>query len=200
MKETIRANKLVSTVPAYAVSEILPFLPKEKTAILDKLYYAPVVEAPLGFHKWEGMPLDGFGGLVPHKEGRDILGAMFMSTLFEGRAPEGGALMTIFMGGVRKAYLTEQEDHDLLTLLFQEIKPLFGLKNMDELMHEILHHPKAIPQYYADTGQRLEAIADMEAQNPGLILGGNMCGGIGMADRIKQGKEMAMQIPGKNEQ
>lgn len=195
--DTIRAKNLVSTVPAYAVSGILPFLPKEQTAILDKLFYAPVVEVPLGFPEWRGMPLDGFGGLVPHKEGRDILGAMFMSTLFEGRAPEGGALMSIFMGGVRNRMLAGQEAKTILPILYKEIKSLFGLKNIDRHIYDVLHHPRAIPQYYADTGERYDAIAKMEQENPGLILGGNMRGGIGMADRIKQGKEMAYEVSAK---
>ena len=54
-----------------------------------------------------------------------------------------------------------------------------------------MRHSKAIPQYQADTKQRMEVIEKIETQFPGLFVGGNMIGGIGMSDRIKQGVALA---------
>ena len=47
-------------------------------------------------------PLDGFGALVPALERRSILGALFSSTLFPHRAPDGHVALTIFAGGMRQ--------------------------------------------------------------------------------------------------
>jgi oxygen-dependent protoporphyrinogen oxidase len=57
-----------------------------------------------------------------------------------------------------------------------------------------MRHAHAIPQYRADSKERFEAIEQLEAQYPGLILAGNLRNGIGMADRIKQGKTIAEML------
>ncbi|MGL5317541.1 MAG: protoporphyrinogen oxidase, partial [Bacteroidales bacterium] len=61
-------------------------------------------------------------------------------------------------------------------------------------LFEVSRHEKAIPQYEAYSEERYEAISKIEAKYPGLILGGNMIGGIGMSDRIRQGYINAARI------
>jgi oxygen-dependent protoporphyrinogen oxidase len=56
---------------------------------------------------------------------------------------------------------------------------------------KIIRHEWAIPQYEADSGERFEAVAAIEKQYPGLIIGGNLRNGIGMADRIQQARMLA---------
>ena len=50
-------------------------------------------------------PLNGFGFLVPEVENLKILGTLFSSTLFPGRAPDGQVLLTTFVGGERNPEL-----------------------------------------------------------------------------------------------
>ena len=54
-----------------------------------------------------------------------------------------------------------------------------------------MRHKHAIPQYRGDSAARYESIEALQNENPGLILAGNIRDGIGMADRIKQGKMIA---------
>ena len=61
-------------------------------------------------------------------------------------------------------------------------------------MIRIFRHERAIPQYGADSGARLEAISLIEQQYPGLILAGNMRDGIGMGNRIHQATQIANMI------
>ena len=58
-------------------------------------------------------------------------------------------------------------------------------------LFKIIRHEYAIPQYEADSGERFETITAIENQYPGLIIGGNLRNGIGMADRILQGQMLA---------
>ena len=53
-------------------------------------------------------PLDGFGMLIPEKEGFNILGALFSSSLFPNRAPEGEVTITCYIGGARAPLLPLQ--------------------------------------------------------------------------------------------
>jgi oxygen-dependent protoporphyrinogen oxidase len=56
---------------------------------------------------------------------------------------------------------------------------------------KIVRHSWAIPQYEADSGERFQSIENIERQYPGLVIGGNLRDGIGMADRISQGKKLS---------
>ena len=55
----------------------------------------------------------------------------------------------------------------------------------------IFRHEKAIPQYESSSADRFTTINELQKQYPGLVLAGNLKGGIGMADRIKQAVEIA---------
>lgn len=190
----IFTRNLVTTTPAFALPKLLPFIAEEQMQKLTNLVYAPVLEVSLGFEQWKGIPLDGFGGLIPHKEDRDILGVLFMSSLFSDRAPRDGALLTVFLGGVRKKQLTQLADEEIRELVKREIMDLMQLSDFNPSLFHLVRYPGAIPQYAADSGLRFETIDQLQAQYPGLQLGGNMRDGIGMADRVKQARMLAEKI------
>ncbi|MCK4923130.1 MAG: hypothetical protein KAS71_18910 [Bacteroidales bacterium] len=56
---------------------------------------------------------------------------------------------------------------------------------------KIFRYNYAIPQYGLTTGERYAAIDKIESEHLELLIGGNLKEGIGMADRIKQGRELA---------
>jgi protoporphyrinogen/coproporphyrinogen III oxidase len=191
---TIETKKVVSTVGAHQLDKVMPFIDPLSMSKIATLHYTKVLEVIVGFKDWKGMNLDAFGGLIPFVEKRDLLGILFMSALFEGRAPEGGALFSIFMGGVRRPdfyYLAEKEIKEMLQ---REFCDLLQLQDFQPDLLKIIHHSYAIPQYEADSGERFMAIAGIEHQFPGLIIGGNMRDGIGMADRILQARNIAEGI------
>jgi oxygen-dependent protoporphyrinogen oxidase len=193
-KREINVQKVVFTGGSFALADVFPFIEKEKLEKITRLRYARIVEVTLGFKNWKGIELDGFGGLIPSKEKRDILGVLYMSTLFENRAPEGGALLTIFMGGIRNENLANQPDDKIKEVVKREITDLMQLPEFQPDLFKITRYDYAIPQYEVNSGERFETIAELEKQHAGLILGGNMRNGIGMADRAKQGKMLAEQV------
>ena len=149
-----------------------------------------MVQVAAGFKKWNGVRLDAFGGLVPSVEKRQILGILFPSAIFEGRAPEGGAMLSVFLGGTRNRELISKNDDEIIKIVLEEIsKTLHETANPDLL--KIFRYERAIPQYEISTGERLECIRGLEEEYPGLILAGNIRNGIGMADRVKQAKDIA---------
>ncbi|TVQ93638.1 MAG: protoporphyrinogen oxidase, partial [Bacteroidetes bacterium] len=92
-KQEVMARQVVFTGGSFELPDVFPFIEKEKLEKVTHLRYAKIVEVSLGFKNWKGIKLDGFGGLIPSKEKRDVLGVLYMSTLFENRAPMGGALL-----------------------------------------------------------------------------------------------------------
>jgi oxygen-dependent protoporphyrinogen oxidase len=186
---------LISTAGGYALPEILTFLTREELEPVLSLDYAGVVQVAAGYRRWTGTPLDAFGGLVPSKEKREVLGILFPSAIFRDRAPEGGALLSVFLGGTRNRDLTGKSDEEITAIALGEIRKTLGERGEPDLLR-IFRYTKAIPQYEKSTGERLKCIADLEARFPGLILAGNIRDGIGMADRVRQAWKISDMITG----
>ena len=187
-------SQVVSTVNAKYIKSIFPFINKNNLQEIENLRYAKVVEITVGFKKWNGIDLNAFGGLIPKKENKNILGILFMSTLFKNRAPLNGALLTLFVGGVKKEYLVEMEKNELLKLLEPELMELLKLPDFNPDLLEVSVHKNAIAQYDKTSKERMEAIEQIEAEHKNLFLAGSIKDGIGMADRIKQATVIAKQI------
>lgn len=190
----IHSKYIVSTTGSGAIPSLFEFLDEKKLSNITNLNYAKVVQVNLGYKHWNGINLNAFGGLVPSREKRNILGVLFTSSFFKNRAPGEGAVLSVFMGGVRKPEVTGMSDEQIKNTVLKEIKELLRTGNQAPDLINISKYPKAIAQYESSTRERLHNIELLETENPGLILGGNIRDGIGMADRIKQGKDIADQI------
>ncbi len=187
-------DQVITTIGAYELKNIFDFLPAEQLSKVEMLPYARIIQVAVGFRKWEGVELKAFGGLIPFRENRQVLGALFLSSFLKGRAPEGGALISTFLGGVRKPEMVDLPDDEIKNIVSVELKSLLGLTNWAPDLLVINRYQHAIPQYGIESAEKLKAIAEMETAFPGLILAGNIRDGIGMADRIKQGRLIADSI------
>ncbi len=187
-------SHVVTTSNASELESIFPFLEGELLEDIANLTYARVTEITLGFKKWKGMQLNAFGGLVPYRENRDILGVLFMSTLFKDRAPKDGALLTVFVGGTRKTEIACLKDHELKDLMAKELSEMLQLKEFEPDLFIATKYKRAIAQYGADSGKRLAAINYIENKYKGLYLAGSMRDGVGIADRVKQARDIANLI------
>lgn len=193
IEKIIKSKKLITTTGAFALGDFMWFLTKEQLEPITQLVYANVVEAILGFNNWDGMMPDGFGGLIPSVEKQNLLGILFMSTLFEKRTPKNGTSFTLFMGGMRNPELYTKTEDELRKIIEANFMKLMKPTQFNPELFKIIKHQFAIPQYGADSGARFEQVDKLEKMFPGLIFGGNLKDGIGMADRIKQGKALALR-------
>lgn len=192
---TIRCQKVITTVGAYALPDLLPFVSKEEMQHISNLHYAPVVQVAVGFRSTDGIDYPAFGGLIPSCEQKKLLGILFPSACFTDRAPEGGALHACFLGGVRHPEIVKMSDEEIRSLIEEGMTDLlkYHPKKRPDFIR-IFRHERAIPQYEANSGRRLEAIQNIQKDYPGLLLGGNIRDGIGMADRIKQGVNLSLEL------
>lgn len=194
-EQSLIANKVVTTCGAYALPDLLPFIPKEDIGQISNLHYAPIIQASVGFHNTRGLQFGAFGGLVPSKEKKDVLGILFPSACFVGRSPEEGALFSFFIGGVRHADMLDWSDEKLKDMILKNIHSMlkFPADAQPDLI-KIHRHQKAIPQYEKSSEARFKMIEELQIRYPGLILAGNIKGGIGMADRIRQATGIAKEL------
>ena len=134
-----------------------------------------------------------FGGLVPSHEDHQLLGILHPSACFADRAPKGGTLLSIFLGGMRAPEVIDYSDEEIETLVRERLQRLLGITVAPDLFH-IFRHRMAIPQYEASSGARLDRISELESHFSGLHLAGAIRDGIGIPDRIKQGEALARLI------
>lgn len=189
-EEQILSSMVITTCNGKILPSILPFVPKDLLDGVSNARYAGIVQVAVGYSKWEGVKLNAFGGLIPSKENRKILGVLFPSSLFDGRAPQGGALLSVFMGGINKPEFYNMPVSEIEEMALLEIEQTLGCKKKPDLL-KIFRYQWAIPQYEQSTGARLIAIDSIQNLFPGLVLAGNIRDGIGMADRVKQGRQIA---------
>ncbi len=193
-EKRINCGALVSTAPAYAAANYFEELDAELSGHLKSVYYPPVMVVFLGFNESSiGRDLDGFGYLIPQKEKRNHLGAIWSSVIFENRAPEGKAAFTIFVGGARQPDLFELENEKLLNLVLNEFSEIMNIKEKPVLI-KTRFWQKAIPQYNIGYIEHENYFDKFESMNKGIFLSGNFRGGISLGDCIKNSKQTADRV------
>lgn len=190
--EEIVCRKVVTTVGAYALPALLPFIPEAQMQKMSSLFYAPIIQVILGVKNARGLDFPAFGGLVPSKEQKRVLGILFPSSCFEQRCPDGGALYSYFIGGARHTDYLQKSDDEIREIALEAFHSMLKYPaDMQPDLLRIFRHEHAIPQYWSDSGERFATIEALQRQYPGLILAGNMRDGIGMGNRIHQGATIA---------
>ena len=190
--EEIVCRKVVTTVGAYALPALLPFIPEAQMQKMSNLFYAPIIQVILGVKNTRGLDFPAFGGLVPSKEQKRVLGILFPSSCFEQRCPDGGALYSYFIGGARHTDYLQKSDDEIREIALEAFHSMLKYPaDMQPDLLRIFRHEHAIPQYWSDSGERFATIEALQQQYPGLILAGNMRDGIGMGNRIHQGATIA---------
>jgi len=182
----IDAEYVIITSNSLSLSTLLPFVDKEKLTACSSMIHSKIVQVAVGFDKWEGIKVDGFGGLISRAENEKVLGILYMSTLFENRAPKDGALFSVFMGGFSHPEMADLTDKEIKEIVKDLFTRLYGVKDFDPDLLKVFPHHTAIPQYGADSKQRFEEVDNLIASNPKLLYAGNCTNGIGIADRINR--------------
>lgn len=189
------ARQLLICLPSWAIKRLN--WSQDVAATLESapdLVYPAVHSLALGYPR-ESIQhaLDGFGALVPSKESPRILGALFSSSLYEGRAPEGHCLLTVMIGGRRHPELATASKDELIEIAAEDLSTLLGVKG-EPSFSMLSSWPRAIPQYTSAFGPWKKAIDDIETECPGLKFGGHAVDGIAMGASILSGKRLADSV------
>ncbi len=193
---TVEADVAVLAVPAYRAADVLRELDASISKLLGEIRYPAVSVVCAGFkkEKFKGLRnLDGFGYLVPAREGRRILGTIFDSNVYPGRAPEGYALLRTMVGGARASSIAMLEDGKLLDTVMAELGDIAGIRAEPDFVR-LYRHEQAIPQYAVGHPGRLGALDEALNKHRGLYITGNALRGIGFNDCIENSYKLAIRI------
>ena len=184
-QKEITADIIVSTIPAYVTSLIFEKIDISLSSHLNAIYYPPVMVLILGYRKKDiGQPLDGFGFLIPKKENKSYLGAIWSSVIFTNRSEDDKACFTIFIGGARSPELFNLGKDILIRKVLDEFHSIMKTKGEPVYITERMWE-KAIPQYNIGYIEHENYFDKFEKSNPGIFLSGNYRGGIAVGDCIK---------------
>jgi protoporphyrinogen/coproporphyrinogen III oxidase len=183
---------VVLALPGYALARLtVGPLGERPLAPLEAVEFPPVASLFLGYRREQvAHPLDGFGLLVAAAERRELLGVLFSSSLFPGRAPEGHVALTVMLGGALRPDQAHLNTESALERVKGELASLLGVTGDPVIVR---HHvwPRAIPQYNLGHERFLEAMDRTEQQHPGLIVGGNTRDGIALTACLAAGLRLA---------
>lgn len=184
---TIDCAAVVNAAPAYAQIAGIPALPAVE--------YAPVATLTLGFRRSQvADPLDGFGVLVPPREGMALLGVLFNSSVYPGRAPDDAVALTCFLGGSRHPEVVDrQSSADRLSQTLATLGQLLGVR-ADPIFARETVWERAIPQYTIGYGRVRLAAAETERAHRRLYLTGSHLTGVSVGDCIAGAANVADRV------
>lgn len=159
-------------------------------ALLAPIKLAAVAVVHLGCERGGDAVPAGFGCLIPRFYGIRTLGTVFVSQLFPGRAPEGGVLLTSFIGGALDPDALTLSDDALIATAVGDFQKVTGVSVRPDFFH-VLRHARAIPQFEVGYRDRIAEVERECASTPGLFLAGNYLSGVGMNDAVESGYRAA---------
>jgi protoporphyrinogen/coproporphyrinogen III oxidase len=194
LESDFRADAVVVALPAHEASCILEPMAPEVSRLLSQIPYAPVAVVGLGFPE-DAAPgaLDGFGFLVPHGEGVPLLGSLWTSSIFPGRAPDGSLFTRNMVGGWRNGSILSKEDAELQEMVLQVLEKALHARGQVEF-RRVVRHAKAIPLYTVGHGIRLQEIEERVKAFPGLYLTGNAYRGVALNDCTREAERVAGRV------
>lgn len=188
------ADDLILAVPAYRACDLIAPVDPDLSAELRKISYAFIAVAGLVYSKdqFENPP-KGFGYLRPTHEGREILGVLFSSNIFQNRCREDQRLFQIMIGGACHPQTADKNVHQLLEMAETEIHAILRARGKP-LDRFLMRWEKGIPQYTKSYPGIYDRIQSIIRQHPCLHLSANYLDGVALNDCVANAKRTAENI------
>jgi oxygen-dependent protoporphyrinogen oxidase len=193
--DRLAADALLLAIPAHAAAAVLGTLDEEVRRRLSLLSSASTATVFLGYRRADvAHPLDASGFVVPRAMGRPILAATWVSSKWQGRAPEGHVLVRAFFGGASSEGALWSGDSELVRLARSELGALMGIA-AEPVLSRVFRFDRASPQMRVGHTSAIRAIrATIESRWRGVSVAGGGYDGIGIPDCIRQGQDSARAL------
>ncbi len=183
---------IVFAIPAYSLSRLLGGFDEGLAFSLMGIRYAPISVVAMGFKK-EGLPdiVNSFGYLFELSSIIDVIGVLFDSSMFKGRAGDDRLLVRLMVGGDmrRESALSG----DVVARAVYELQRSASIYKPFEFCR-LIRHPRAIPQYGLNHREILQALRDFEESHRGLFITGNAFYGVSLNDCVKSSYEISEKV------
>jgi oxygen-dependent protoporphyrinogen oxidase len=172
------AAAVVLACPAWHAVRAVEALDPDLAATIAEIPSSPVAVVHFGYDRAaSGVAPHGFGFLAPRGEGLRVLGCLWASSIFEGRADVGGSLLTTMIGGATDPEAVSLEDDQLIEIVRGDLERAMGIAAKPGFVR-IFRHPRGIPQYTLGHSRRVAAMERRLERWPGVLVCGNSYRGI----------------------
>lgn len=192
--DEIASDIVVTACPAHALTEVVAELDPPAGDILASIPYAPMNVVCFGYQRDKiSRSLDGFGYLIAKQEGCSTLGTLWDSSIFPNRAPEGQVLLRSMMGGATNTAAIDLDEEQVINAVRSDLRNIMQIEEAPDFVR-IFRHRRAIPQYTAGHGDKLNALSERLEQLPGLFVTGNAFYGVGLNDCVNASNLVAQKV------
>jgi oxygen-dependent protoporphyrinogen oxidase len=192
--ERLESDSVVLATPAPVSGKLLEALDPALASVLQSIHYASTATVSLAYRLGDvPRDLDGYGYVIPRREGRRALACTWTSTKFPHRAPDGYALIRVFVGRAGQDADMPRDETSLLALAREELQLTLGI-SAEPILSRVFVWENAMPQYNLGHPAKLAQIDSALGNHPGLALAGNGYRGIGIPDCINSGKVAVEKI------
>ena len=190
----IQTSAVVIATQPHVAAELLDDVDAEAAGAAAQIEAPPLAVVFLGYARTQiAHRLDGIGFLTPRSERRRLSGALFCSTMFPWRAPEGFVSLAAYIGGDRAPELARLPADELIEMARQELADLLGAKG-EPVLARVRHWPRGVPQYRIGHRDLLEGLIGVSGRRPGLFLTGNYFAGISVAACVAHATQTAARV------
>jgi len=176
--EALQADAVVLAGEAWSMAGLLQESAPELAGLLGAVRHPPVAVVGLGYAPPDAARApSGFGALVARGEPVRLLGCLWDSAVFPGRAPEGHLFVRCLYGGVLDPQAAHRSEGELVAAARADLGLLLGITGTPQYS-SVAHWERAIPQYELGHLERRRRLAEQLAACPGLHVCGNHLDGV----------------------
>lgn len=191
---TVDTEVVVSAAPAHVLTNLVRSFDSGLADLCGAIAYSPMNVVCFGYERDRiERDLDGFGYLIPKREGCNILGTLWDSSIFPERAPEGHVLLRSMMGGATNPGAIELSEDEITNRTRGDIEKIMGITDPPQFIR-IFRHARAIPQYTPGHAERVASINGCLDRRPGLFVTGNAFYGVGLNDCVNAANQAADKV------
>lgn len=192
--EPITAQFLILAVPAHVAARLLQASSPQLASHLNAIEYAPISVVSSVFERTKvANRLEGFGFMVPRREGLQTICTFWNSSLFKGRTPEGTALFTSFAGRDTNGPLGAMTDEECARVVEAENAQILGISG-EPVARLVSRDSLALPQYNVGHSRQVAEIYRILRTLPNLYLAGNFLGGRSIGDCVELAYRVAEDV------
>lgn len=161
---------------------------KELSRKLSELKYSPINVVYNAWNK-KDFQTAGYGFLAPRKERSPILGTIFSSNVFPGRAPADQFLTKSMISGESDLF----KDGEIAGLAEESLGRILKVR-AKPLWSKVFRHTPGIPRYAPGYGEWKKDVSGLMKNHEGIHFAGWAFSGIGLADQVESAYLLAKDL------
>jgi oxygen-dependent protoporphyrinogen oxidase len=188
----LHADAAIVATPAYVASRLFSAVDPGISTLCAGVPYVSTASVALAWRRDDiRHPLAGSGFVVARRYNRlRATACTWVSSKWASRAPEGMALLRVFIGGAHDPGVVESSDGVLVDLAVRDIAPVLGICGAPALTR-VHRWPNAGAQHNVGQLARVAAIERALQAHPGLFVAGSGFRSVGIPDCIADGQAAA---------